>query len=45
MAIQIRDLVPLSRHPLKIEPHSTAVDFAAQTAGQHSNPLHNEPVI
>jgi len=39
-----RDLVPLSGHPLKIEPDSTAVDFAAQSAVYQCNPLHNEPV-
>jgi len=38
-----RDLVLLSGHPLKIESDSTAVDFAAQSAVQQCNLLHNEP--
>jgi len=38
-----RDLVPLSGHPLKIESDRIAVDFAAQSAVQQCNPLHNEP--
>jgi len=38
-----RDLVPLSGHPLKIKSHSTAADFAAQSAVQQCNLLHNEP--
>ena len=38
-----RDVVPLSGHPLKIKSDSTAVDFAAQSAVQQCNPLHNEP--
>jgi len=38
-----RDLVPLSGHPLKIDSDSTAVNFAAQSAVQQCNPLHNEP--
>jgi len=37
-----RDLVPLSGHPLTIESDSTAVDFAAQSAVQQCNRLHNE---
>jgi len=39
-----RDLVPLFGHPLKIESDSTAVDFAAQSAAQQCNPLHNKSV-
>jgi len=38
-----RDLVPLSGHPLKIESDSTAADFAAQSAVQLCNLVHNEP--
>jgi len=38
-----RGLVPLFGHPLKIEPDSTAVDFAAQSAVQQCNLLHKEP--
>jgi len=37
-------LVPLSGHPLKIEPDDPAVDFAAQSVVQQCNPLYYEPV-
>jgi len=38
-----KDLVSLFGHPLKMKSESTAVDFAAQSAVQQWNPLHNEP--